>query len=329
MQAVAVSAPGSDYALTLEAVACPLPAKHEVRIRVAYAGVNRADLVQAEGRYPVPEGANPRLGLEVSGTIDAMGDDVIGWSLGEEVCSLVEGGGYAEYVCVPASYLLSIPNRMSLKDAAAIPEAIAAGWMALVDKGGLKRGETVLIQGAAGGIGPMMVQLARALGANVIVTASSDEKCAMLEHLGAKAVNYARQTIPDAVTSITGGKGVDIIIDPLGAGSAAMHLAMLNTGGRLVTIGFLQGNVLEQLSIGRMLMKSLSWSAFSLRSQSYETKIQLMQALRTHVLPLIAKGQLVPHIDTLFPLAEAQKAHARMKERLHCGKILLEMQHSK
>ena len=198
-----------------------------------------------------------------------------------------------------------------------------------MEKGKLAQGETVLIQGASGGIGPFMVQLARALGARAIATAGSADKCAMLEHYGAEVIDYTAHDVAAEVARITENAGVDIIIDPLGAGSAAAHLGMLKTGGRLVTIGFLQGNTVEQLSIGRMLMKSLSWSAFSLRAQPTPIKAALMENLRRYVLPLLAKGAIIPQVDSQFALAEAQKAHERMKERLHCGKILLEVQHSK
>lgn len=328
MTAIAITEPGASYQLTHESVPMPVPGIGEVRIKVAYAGINRADIVQAEGRYPVPEGANTRLGLEVSGVIDAVGEKVLGWSDGEEVCALTEGGGYAEYVCVPASHVLSVPTRLKLADAASVPEAAAASWHALVDKGQLKLGDTVLIQGASGNIGPFMVQLARELGAKVIATAGSEEKCAMLEHFGAATVNYKTQNLSDEVMRITGGQGVDVIIDPLGAPMAQAHIDMLRFGGRLVTIGFMQGNKAEQLAIGKMLTRSLTWSAFGLRGQSLATKAEIMAAVRRHVMPYVATGAILPQIDSVVPFAQAQNAHKRVQESLHCGKILLEVQPS-
>lgn len=328
MTAIAIREPGASYRLTHETVPMPAPAPGEVRIKVAYSGINRADIVQAEGRYPVPEGANARLGLEVSGVIDAIGDKVLGWSVGEDVCALTEGGGYAEYVCVPASHVLSVPPRLKLSEAASVPEAAAASWYALVGKGQLKMGETVLIQGAAGNIGPFMVQLARELGASVIATAGTDEKCAMLEHFGAASINYKTQSLTDEVMRLTHGQGVDLIVDPLGAPMAQAHIDMLRFGGRLVTIGFMQGNKAENLAVGKMLTRSLTWSAFGLRSQSLAIKAEIMAAVRKQVMPYVTTGAILPQIDSIIPFAQAQNAHKRVQESLHCGKILLEVQPS-
>lgn len=328
MRAVTVQHTGADYQLALEEVPMPIPAAHQVRIKVAYAGVNRADAVQAAGKYRPPVDANPRLGLEVSGTIDVLGAGVLGWGIGDEVCALTDGGGYAEYVCVHQTQVLSAVPRLDLRAAASIPEAAAAGLMALIDHGALAAGERVLIQGAAGNIGPFMVQMARALGAQVLATAGSDEKCRLLQSYGAYAIHYTKHDIRAEVMRMTQDKGVDVIIDPLGAGSAEAHLTMLARGGRLVTMGFLQGATLRELPISAMLMKSLRWSAFSLRGQTPERKAILMAQVRKQVLPWLATGAIVPCLDEVFPLDQAMAAHLRMKERLHCGKILLEVQPS-
>lgn len=328
MNALALTQPGEGYQLVSETVSMPMPGAHDVRIRVAYAGVNRADIVQGQGRYPLPEGANARLGLEVSGVIDAIGDKVLGWSVGEDVCALTEGGGYAEYVCVPASHVLSAPPRLSLAEIASVPEAAAASWLALVGKGQLKLGETVLIQGASGNIGPFMVQLARELGAKVIATAGSAEKCAMLEHFGASAIDYKTQNLADEVMRLTGGQGVDLIIDPLGAAMVQQHFDLLRFGGRLVTIGFMQGNKVEALALAKMLTRSLTWSAFTLRGQSMATKAEIMAQVRKSVMPYVATGAILPQIDSIVPFEQAQNAHKRVQESLHCGKILLEVQPS-
>jgi putative PIG3 family NAD(P)H quinone oxidoreductase len=330
MQALDVhkSADSTDYTLTLAQAPIPVPQGDEVLIKVAYAGVNRADSVQAQGRYPLPEGANPRLGLEVSGHIAALGDQVVGWSKGEAVAALTDGGGYAEYVVVPAAYLLAVPMKLSLADMASIPEAAAASWMALHEKGQLKQGETVLIQGASGNIGLFMVQLARAWGAKVLATASSAEKCAQLTKLGAIAINYTQEDLYEAVMAATNKQGVDVIIDPLGASAAQMHLSLLRFGGRLVTIGFMGGNKLEGLKLAALLMRSLSWHAFGLRSQPQAVKADIMANTRQKLLPLVTIGKIIPIIDSVFAMDQADKAHARMQERLHCGKILLEVQPS-
>ncbi len=326
MQAIAVRGDGKDYRLELAETLAPEPKPHEVRIRVAYAGVNRADIVQACGQYPPPSGASEILGLEVSGEIEALGSDVTGWSVGERVCALTDGGAYAQFVCVPGTQLLSIPPKMSFAEAASIPEAAAASWMALMEKARLKPGERILIHGAAGGIGPLMVQLARAQGAIVYASASGEQKAALLAGLGAKVIDYKTLDIRAQIMAHTGGEGVDVIIDPLGAGAAEMHFSLLRSGGRLVTIGFLQGSRIQELSISAMLLKSLSWHAFSLRAQTLKAKASLIDSVRKQVLPRIATGAIVPVIDRCFTLADADLAHARMKERLHCGKILLEVQ---
>lgn len=328
MQALTVCSDtgGLSYHLQPESVPMPVPQADEVLIQVAYAGVNRADQWQAVGRYPLPAGANARLGLEVSGKVVAIGSHVTSVTLQDRVAALTEGGGYAEYVVVPASHIISDLQVLSLQEMAAVPEAAAASWFALIGKGQLRAGETVLIQGAAGNIGPFMVQLAGALGAKVLATAGTDEKCAWLAQWGAVAINYRAQAVKEQVMRHTSGQGVDVIIDPIGASAAMDHLAMLRFGGRLVTIGFFGGNKVEALPIGKLLTKNLSWMGFGLRGLPMAMKADIMQKVRETVVPLLENGQIKPVIDSVFAFTQADKAHARMQQRLHCGKILLEVQ---
>ena len=312
-------------ALALGDVALNAPGANEILIKVAYAGVNRADLLQRQGLYAPPEDASPILGLEVSGTIAAFGSNVIGWSEGENVCALVNGGGYSDYVVVPASQVLSVPPRLSMQEAACIPEACVTAWMALVQEGRLRDGETVLVHGGASGVGIMMVQLAQLLGAHVIATAGSAEKCAFIGGFGAKAIAYRDVDFVQEVLTLTEQRGVDVIIDILGGPKAATHLNLLRKGGRLVTIAFLEGNEAEHLPLSRLLTRHLHWSGVTLRGQSPQNKAELMEAVRKRVLPYLATGAVRPVIDSVFPLAQAEEAHTRMQERLHCGKILLEV----
>lgn len=322
MRAITVTPQG---ALSMTQVAIPSPAADEVVIRVAYAGVNRADLLQRQGSYKVPEGSTPVLGLEVSGTIVAIGDKVIGWALGEQVCALLDGGGYSEFVAAPAACVLPIPPKCSLADAASIPEACATAWLALVEEGRLRDGQTVLIHGAAGNIGPMMVQIAALLGARVLATTGSRSKAEHLRALGAHPILYTETDFAAEAKRLSEGNGVDVVIDILGAPYLEAHFGLLNAGGRLVSLAMMEGAQAENLAVGRILAKNLHWSGVMLRRLSRTQKAALIDAVRRRLLPSLATGALRPQIDHIFPLDQAEKAHARMQERLHCGKILLEV----
>jgi len=315
----------ADNVMQMGTITLPEPGPDELLIKVAYAGVNRADLLQRAGHYAPPADASPILGLEVSGTIAAYGKNVIGWSEGENVCALVNGGGYCEYVLVPKTQVLAVPPRLTMQEAAAIPEACVTAWMALVQEGRLRDGETVLVHGGASGVGIMMVQLAQLLGARVIATAGSAEKCAFVSQFGASAIPYREMDFVQETARITENRGVDVIIDILGAPKAAAHLSLLRKGGRLVTIAFLEGNKAELLPLSALLTRHLKWSGTTLRGQSPEAKTELMEAVRKRVLPYLATGAIKPVIDSIFPLQAAEEAHQRMQQRLHCGKILLEV----
>ena len=303
----------------------PSPAAGEVLLKVAYAGVNRADLMQVEGSYLPPEGASPLPGLEVSGHIVALGDGVIGWSVGEPVCALLSGGGYAEYVAVPATQLLIVPQRLSLAEAATLPEACATATLALMLTARLKAGERLLLHGGSSGVGLMLAQIGRAMGAEVFATAGGLAKCAFVTALGVTAIDHQAGPFAEQLRTHPNGDGVDVIIDTLGAPQLATHLKLLRKGGRLVSLAMLEGNVVEQLRLGSLLMKHLTLAGVTLRNQSGTEKAAIIEAVRRQIWPAISTGAIRPFVDQIFMLEEAEKAHARMQERLHCGKILLEV----
>ncbi|MFZ4124758.1 MAG: NAD(P)H-quinone oxidoreductase [Rickettsiales bacterium] len=326
MRALEILNPGEDGALVMtHEMPRPEPSPTQMLIQIAYAGINRADSLQKLGKYKAPEGASPLPGLEVSGIITAVGEKVVGWSVGEKVCALVDGGGYADYVAVEAAHTLPLPARLNLEEAATLPEACATAWMALVWEGHVKAGERVLIHGGASGIGVVLVQVAKAIGAEVYSTAGTAEKCALLAKLGVTAIDYTTNDFAQELQKLTKNQGVDVIIDTLGAPHLATHLGLLRKGGRLVSLGFLQGSHAENIKMGTLLTKHLCWSGATLRGQSPAAKAELMDAVRLRIWPYLASGKIIPVIDSVFPFEEANAAHKRMEERLHCGKILLEV----
>jgi len=305
----------------------PIPAlaPGEVLVHVAYAGINRADVLQRDGKYPAPEGASPLPGLEVSGYVAAMAENVIGWSVGEQVCALLSGGGYAEYVAVPAGQLLPLPNSISLRQGATLPEAAATTLMALRMEANLAAGERVLIHGGTSGVGVHMVQVAKAWGAEVFTTVGSDEKVKFLEPFGIHAINHRTAPFNEQIMERTNNQGVDVIVDILGAAHLATHFSLLRKGGRLVSLAMMEGATVENLRIGRMLTHHLRWSGATLRSRNTAEKATIIQQVHEHIWPHIATGAVKPVIDRDFTLSDAEKALARMQERLHLGKILLEV----
>ncbi|MFM9890509.1 MAG: NAD(P)H-quinone oxidoreductase [Rickettsiales bacterium] len=303
----------------------PVAGTGEILVKVAFVGVNRADILQREGKYPPPEGASKLPGLEVSGTIEEIGDGVVGWSVGEEVCALLSGGGYAEYVSVPAAQVLSVPSRVSLKEAASLPEAAATAVMALLLEGRLQPRERVLLHGGTSGTGLMIAQVARALGNPVFATAGGPEKVAFLKEHGIHGIDYRAKPFAGQIMQLTQNEGVDVIIDILGAPQVETHLGLLRRGGRLISLAMLEGNALESLKISRMLTHNLHWCGTTLRARNAEQKAEIVAKLRKTVWPQLTIGSIRPVIDSVFPLEAAEKAHARMESRLHMGKILLEV----
>ena len=295
----------------------------EVLIEVAYAGVNRPDVLQRAGLYPPPPGASPILGLEVAGTIAARADDVIQWQPGDSVCALVPGGGYAEYCAVPAAHCLPVPGGLSLAHAAALPENYFTVWSNVFERGGLRPGENFLVHGGAGGIGYTAIQLAKAFGATVLTTVSGAGKIALVRKLGADAVfDYATGDWEKEAAAFAGMRGIDCILDFIGGPYIQKNLNLLARNGRLVQIAFLQGAKVE-LDLLPILTKNLTFTGSVLRPRSVDEKAAIAKALLENVWPLFASGKLRVVVSAVFPLAEAQKAHLLMENSGHAGKILL------
>ncbi len=324
MKAIQVENPGHAYALKLAETDKPAPKAGEVLIRVAAAGLNHADISQAKGMYPPPPGASPILGMEVSGTVEALGEGVGNCEIGDEVCALIPGGGYAQYAVASSLCVLPVPKGVSLIDAAALPEVHFTVWTNLMDAARLKRGESVLIHGGSSGIGTAAIQMLSARGHKVFTTAGSAEKCAACEKLGAaKAINYREQDFVEVVKAETGGRGVDVILDMVGGDYIQRNMSAAAIWGRIVNISY-QGGMQASVNFAPMLMKRLSLLATTLRARTNEEKGAIRDALLREVWPLIGEGRIKPVVDSVLPLADAQAAHARMASSAHIGKILLE-----
>ncbi len=323
MKAVTIPTPGDADALVLADVPTPEPEPGEVRIRVAAAGVNRADVMQRMGHYPPPPGAPAYPGLEVSGTVDALGDGVTTVAVGDEVCALLAGGGYAEFVCVAASQVLPVPSGVGLVDAAALPEVTATVWSNVFLTANLQPGEVFLVHGGSSGIGTMATQLAREAGATVAVTAGSAEKLEVCRSLGATIlVNYRDEDFVETVRAATDGHGADVVLDNMGAKYLPRNVDVLATSGRLVVIG-LQGGRKGELDLGKLLAKRGAVFATSLRASPLAEKATIIAAVRDHVWPLVESGRVRPIVHARLPLAEAAQAHRLMEGSTHIGKILL------
>lgn len=323
MRAIVIDDSGQKPTLALSEVEDPIPGEGEVLVEVVAAGVNRADLVQASGKYPPPPGESELMGLEVSGRIAALGPGDTGdWQEGDEVCALLAGGGYAEKVAVPVGQLLPVPAGIDLQTAAALPEVACTVWSNLVDAGRLTAGETVLLHGGSSGIGTMGIQVASALGARVAVTAGSAEKLERCRELGAEVlINYKERDFVEEVRSAT-EDGVDVILDLMGGEYLDRNLQALAKDGRLVIIGLMGGRSAE-LDLGRMLQRRLSVAVTSLRGRSRQDKARIVAAVREHLWPRVESGEIRPVVQEVLPLADAAKAHAVLKESQHVGKVLL------
>ena len=323
MKAITIPEPGDATALVLAEVPAPEPQQGEVRVRVAAAGVNRADVMQRLGHYPPPPGAPEYPGLEVSGTVDALGDGVEDWAVGDEVCALLSGGGYAELVCVPAGQLLPVPAGVSLEEAAALPEVVSTVWSNVFMTANLLPGQTILVHGGSSGIGTMAIQLAREVGARVAVTAGSAEKLEVCRQLGAEIlVNYREQDFVEVLREATDGAGADVVLDNMGAKYLARNVDVLAANGRLVVIG-LQGGAKAELDLGQLLRKRAAVIATSLRARPAEEKAAIVAAVWEHVWPLIESGRVKPVVHARHPLGDAADAHRELEASSHIGKILL------
>jgi putative PIG3 family NAD(P)H quinone oxidoreductase len=323
MRAITIPKPGDADALVLDEVPTPNVAADEVLVKVAAAGVNRADLMQRQGFYPPPPGSSAYPGLEVSGTVSALGSAVTGWSVGDQVCALLSGGGYAEQVAVPAAQLLPVPGGVSLVDAAALPEVVSTVWSNVFMTANLQPGQTILIHGGSSGIGTMAIQLAGAIGARIAVTAGSGNKLEACRALGAEIlINYREQDFVEVLAAATDGLGADVILDNIGAKYLARNVSALAVNGRLVIIG-LQGGVKAELDISTLLRKSAAVIATSLRGRPATEKAAIVAAVREHVWPLIESGQVRPIVHRTFPIDQAADAHRELEAGTNIGKVLL------
>ncbi|MSO84947.1 MAG: NAD(P)H-quinone oxidoreductase [Rhodospirillales bacterium] len=309
----------------LKATTRPRPAAGdgEILIRVGAAGVNRPDVLQRQGGYPPPAGASDIPGLEVAGTVAALGAGAGAWNVGDPVCALVSGGGYAEYVAAPAPQCLPIPKGLSPVEAAGLPETFFTVWTNVFERGRLVAGETLLVHGGSSGIGTSAIQMASRLGARVFATAGSAEKCTACERLGAaSAINYRATDFVEAVKELTGGRGVDVILDMVGADYIERNIRALAPEGRLVQIGFQKGAKAE-VNFMPLMLKRLTYTGSTLRIQSTASKGRIAEALRTTIWPLIEAGDIRPVIHATFPLERAADAHRLMESNAHIGKIIL------
>ena len=323
MRAVIASEPGGPEVLDVTDLPDPVAGAGEVVLDLAGTAVNRADTLQRQGKYPPPRGASDVLGLECSGVVSAVGSGVDGWSVGDEACALLAGGGYAERVLVPAGQLMPVPAGVDLVVAGSLPEVACTVWSNVFMIAGLQPDETLLVHGGSGGIGTMAIQLASALGSRVITTAGSAEKLAVCESLGADVtINYRDQDFVEVVKEATDGKGAEVILDNMGASYLGRNIDALATEGRLVIIG-MQGGVKGELNIGKLLSRRGAVIATSLRSRPVEEKAAICASVVEHVWPLIADGSVRPVVHTTLPLEKAAEAHRMMESGDHIGKIML------
>uniref|UniRef100_A0A2N9FSM9 Enoyl reductase (ER) domain-containing protein n=1 Tax=Fagus sylvatica TaxID=28930 RepID=A0A2N9FSM9_FAGSY len=323
MKAIVISSPGGPEVLQLQEVEDPELKEDEVLIKVEASALNRADTVQRRGAYPPPKGASPYLGVECSGTILAVGKTVSRWKIGDQVCALLNGGGYAEKVAVSAGQVLPVPHGVSLKDAASLPEVACTVWSTVFMTSRLSAGETFLVHGASSGIGTFAIQIAKYRGARVLVTAGSDEKLAVCKDLGADVcINYKTEDFVKRVKEETDGKGVDVILDHIGASYFRQNLESLNFDGRLFIIGAMGGAVTE-VDLRALLSRRLTVQAAGLRSRSAENKAVIVSEVENIVWPAIEAGRVKPVIYKYFPLSDVAEAHRVMESSGHIGKILL------
>ncbi|MFE4590657.1 NAD(P)H-quinone oxidoreductase [Streptomyces laurentii] len=323
MHAITIPQPGGPEALVWAEVPDPVPAEGEVLVEVVASAVNRADVLQRQGFYDPPPGSSPYPGLECSGRIAALGPGVSGWSVGDEVCALLVGGGYAQKVAVPAGQLLPRPANVDLVTAAALPEVACTVWSNIFMLAHLRPGETLLVHGGASGIGTMAIQLAKAVGARVAVTAGSQEKLARCAELGADIlIDYREQDFVEELREATDGAGADVILDIVGAKYLDRNVKALAVNGRLVVIG-LQGGAKGELNLGALMAKRAAVLATTLRARPLDEKAAVVAAVREHVWPLVEAGTVGPVVDRTLPMADAAEGHRAVEASAHIGKVLL------
>jgi putative PIG3 family NAD(P)H quinone oxidoreductase len=323
MTQVEITQPGGPEVLQPNQVPVPTPGPGEILIRVHAAGVNRPDVIQRAGKYPMKPGMSPIPGLEVAGEVVAIGQGVTEFILGDSVCALTNGGGYAQYCVAPASQALPIPQGMDWLQAAAIPETFFTVWANLFDLGGASKGQRALIHGGTSGIGTTALMLCREFGIKAFATAGSEEKCAAIRQLGAEAINYREQDFVQVIQEKTAGKGVNVILDIMGGSYLNPNIAALGMDGRLVMLGFLGGAQAKEVDLMAILGKRATITGSLMRSRTREEKASIAEQLREYVWPVLAAGRCLPMIDKVYPLADAAQAHARMEAGEHIGKIVL------
>lgn len=326
MRAIEISEAGGPEVLRLTTRLIPSVSAEDILIKIVAAGVNRPDALQRAGAYAPPPDASDLPGLECSGEVVAVGAGVSRWALGDKVCALLPGGGYAEYVTTHQDHALPIPAGLSMVQAAALPETFFTVWTNVFERGGLKAGETFLVHGGTSGIGTTAIQLANAMGARVFTTAGSDEKCAKCLELGAElAINYNEEDYVEAVKNATDGRGVDLILDMVGGAYIARNIYALAMDGRLAMIAFLSGPKAE-INFAQIMTKRITVTGSTLRPRSIQDKAVIAESLREHVWPLIEAGRIAPVMDSIFPLENAADAHRRIESSGHMGKIVLDLQ---
>ena len=326
MTLIEITEPGGPEVLKPRQEAVPTAGVGEVLIRVHAAGVNRPDVIQRAGKYPMKPGMSPIPGLEVAGEVVAVGKDVSEFIVGDNVCALTNGGGYAQYCVAPASQTLPIPQGMDWVQAAAVPETFFTVWANLFDMGGASKGQRALIHGGTSGIGTTALMLCREFGVKAFATAGSEEKCAAIRKLGAEAINYRDQDFVQVIQEKTAGKGVNVILDIMGGSYLNSNIAALGMEGRLVMLGFLGGAHAKDVDLMAIMSKRATITGSLMRSRTREEKASIAEQLREYVWPVLAAGRCLPMIDKVDPLADAAQAHARMEGGDHIGKIVLRVE---
>ena len=325
MTAIGIKTPGGPEALAPEERPVPVPGPSEMLVRVRAAGVNRPDVMQRKGQYPPPPGAPDIPGLEIAGEVVSVGGQVSRWKIGDRICALVPGGGYAEYCATDEATALPVPKGFSFVEAAALPETFMTVWHNVFERGALKSGETLLVHGGSSGIGTTAIMLAKAFGAKVITTAGSPEKCEACRKLGADiAIDYNKEDFVTVTKEATGNKGVELILDMIGGDYVDRNFEAAAVEGRIVQIATQKGAKVTA-DLRRLMLKRLTHTGSTLRARPVADKATIARALQARVWPLLEAGKVRPVIDSIFPFAKASEAHARMETSLHIGKIMLEV----
>jgi len=311
--------------LTIETGPIPVPGENEVLIKVHSAGLNRADLLQRKGLYPPPQDASPVMGLEVAGTIEAVGNAAGSWQVGDKVCALTHGGGYADYAVAPAGQCMPVPSGFSQGEAAALPEALLTVWHNIFQRAGLKPGEKILIHGGASGIGTLGIMMSTIMGGEVYTTAGTDEKCRALEKRGAlRAINYKTEDFEEVLTDLGLNNKINVILDMIGGNYIQKNLNLAAAEGRIVNIAYM-GGFKAEVNFAPLLMKRITLTGSTLRAQTFAQKTVMVEEIMEHIFPHLENGDIKPIIDSIYPLDQVEQAHGHMEGGQHMGKIILKM----